>query len=235
MGRLALGVGAVAFVAGVALNSIVGPNAASIDVRVQAALVGLTGVVIAATAGIAGAAYGARIGAEAAREVAASASREAQADRDQADRHRFTAERHRLYGILISAADAYYQAVLSQKLFLDEPEPHKRDRPTQTLDSDDLLRTVELLRLVAPPDVVRAARHLRVAAVVLSPYAVIPPVHGAYPNEWPTAQVAYQEAQREFVAAVREDLGVSPLPSLVGAEPSPLPAEAAARSNELSG
>jgi hypothetical protein len=93
MARLALGVGAVAFVAGVALDSIVGPNAASIDVRVQAALVGLIGIVIAATAGIAGAAYGARIGAEAAREDAASASREAQADRGQADWHRFTAER----------------------------------------------------------------------------------------------------------------------------------------------
>jgi len=209
--RLSLLLNAVAFVLGIAVNSLVGPNAASIDIRIQAPLIALIGVVIAATAGVVGASYGAAIGARAAREVAESAAREAQADRQQADRHRFTAERHRLYGILITAADAYYRGVSGRKRVLDAAAKGVK-YPTEALpDLDDIMRTVELIRLVAPAEVVRTARRLRVAAAVLSPYSVIPPGHAAYPNEWDVCKAGYEHAQREFIDAVRDDLGAESL------------------------
>lgn len=86
------------------------------------------------------------------------------------------------------------------------------------------MRTVELIRLVAPAEVVRTARRLRVAAAVLSPYSVIPPGHAAYPNEWDACNAGYQRAQREFIDAVRDDLGAEPLPRRAPPTASDIPA-----------
>jgi hypothetical protein len=69
---------------GVAAYARIGPDAARLDPGLQAALLLVISVTLAATAGAAGAVIGASNAADAARETATKAQDEAQADRDDA-------------------------------------------------------------------------------------------------------------------------------------------------------
>jgi hypothetical protein len=225
---------ALGVVLGVAAYARIGPDAARVDPGVQAALLLVISVTLAATAGAAGAVIGASIAADAARESAAKAQQEAQTDRDDArqarelDRRdarmvRFADRKFELAVELLRAADIHSreatQYVASRLEDWEDQMTLGTDRagPFPTIHPTDPVRAAYLALDLVAPAMAPTAAALYEATVPLGSLAVSwlePDRAGADNNEWARkwaeALEGWQDARHDFVDAVRADLGVNP-------------------------
>lgn len=224
---------AVGLVLGVAAYARVGPGAASIDPGVQAALLLVISVALAATAGGAGAIIGANIAADATREAGRLAQIEATAARDDASRARDAdrldarrsrfAERKLVLAVdLLLAADLHRRQADEQldakweHFRIEVEEDGESTDPIPGVDTTEPVRIAYLSLELVAPDVHAQAEALYLATVPLGTRAAAWPHPGRdsdasnkWARDWAEASSRWDAARHAFVDAVRADLQVT--------------------------
>jgi hypothetical protein len=217
---------ALGLILGVAGYARIGPDAASIDPGVQAGLLLVVSVTLAATAGAAGAVLGASISATEARTNREEA-REARAEeRRDAGRARYGERKLSLTVDLLLAADVHRREAEAQvnaradRWWLGEVEGEwdasgQIEIPTIG-PSEPVRRAAQAIDIVAPL-VAPAAEGLYASTVRVGESATHYQDQGTPPGDkwwdsWKEDLDAWADARARFVEAVREDLGVNPVP-----------------------
>lgn len=200
------------FVAGVAVYALLGPDRQHIEAGVQAALITVIGVAIAAAAAITAASFAARSAA-----VVADASRRAVLDGQLLDR------KLALFADFLQAADVHVREVANQVAAVADRRP---DDPVPGIGTTDAIE-LALGVLYAFTSQATADAALRVAneAIRLGRLFAFNAAAGTYPNgqralgpdglgAHAARQTLYQDARTDLIQCIRSELE---LPALVPA------------------
>jgi hypothetical protein len=196
----------VGVVVGVAGYARLGPDAARLDAGVQAALLLLVSVTVAASIGAGGAIAGSSIAAGASERAALSA-------RNAEDRHRFTDSKQALYVEMWIACDRHRREVAARVAWLDEKALEIEGARPQVNPTEPARLALKAIELLAPAQVATAAASLYQANVELDGLIWWDPnYHAGPPDEpipraqWARASEDWQIAADAFLAAAKEDL-----------------------------
>jgi hypothetical protein len=220
---------------GIAAYARIGPSAVSLDPGVQAALLLVISVTLAATAGAAGAVIGANIAAEAVRESASLTKEQAEKDRDavsqarEADRQdarrdRFIDRRLALVVDMMVEADAHKREAEAnvgaraekwEKYFLEDDAPGSERIDVPSIGPSEAVRRAFLALDILAPRVSEVAQDLYMATVMVGEWATVyvdqgTPQGDAWWQKWNSYLSRWANARGRFVEAVQADLGVSP-------------------------
>lgn len=192
------------------------------QVAIVIALIGLVGLALAAMAGLGGAILGSRIAANATTRAAATAQATAGSDREEARRTRFGDRKLELAVDLLLAADRHRRDAgqhIATRLDRWEADlevgPLEWTDPLPDIGSSEPVRTAYLALDIVAPGSAAAAAAFYEATVPLGSLAASwqgpdrVDDYKKWARDWTEATERWDDVRRDFVDAVRTDIGVT--------------------------